>query len=131
MKISKTLILRMCLIVGLILSARLGFAENEPVLLPPDGGNKTPPAQPNRVTVMPSASAILSDTELAVYFDYSVGDATITVYDTNNNVVVSEQTADTNSTSEVFIPVDTWPAGEYRITVTYGTTTQQGYFQLN
>lgn len=129
MKISKTLILRMCLIAGLILSVRLGFAENGPVLLPPDGGDKTPPTQPNGVTMLPSASATLSDTELVVCFDYSVGDATITVYDTNNSVVY-EQTVDTSSTSEVSIPVDTWPAGEYRITVAYGTTTQRGYFQL-
>lgn len=131
MKISKTLIVKMCLIAGLVLSARLGFAGNEPVLLPPDGGEKTPPTQPNGVAIIPSASAILSDTELVVYFDYSVGDATITVYDTNNNVVIYEQTVDTGSTSEVCIPVDIWPAGEYRITVTYATTTQRGCFQLN
>jgi hypothetical protein len=58
-----------------------------------------------------------------------VGDAVITVYDANNNVVYQE-TVDTDSTTEVFIPVTNRTAGDYVITVTYGTTTQRGYFSI-
>ncbi|MHB9140320.1 MAG: DUF3244 domain-containing protein [Paludibacter sp.] len=129
MKISKSWFLRICLITGLVLSAQFSFAS-DPILLPPDGGQKTPPSVPNvMTTLLPSASATISDTELAVYFDYSVGDATITVYDADNNVVYQE-TVDTDSTSEVSISVGNWFAGDYMITVTYGSTTQRGYFSI-
>lgn len=113
---------------GFILCSQLSFATS-PILLPPDGTPTEPPTHRGDVPVEPSASATISDTELAVYFNYSVGDATITVYDENNQVVYQE-TVDTGSTTGVYIPVDAWYSGTYMVTVTYGTTTQRGYFQL-
>ena len=127
MKISKSWIFRICFIAGLILSAQLSFATDTTVLLPPDGSPKTPPTVPNGLTMEPSASATISDLYLTVYFDYSVGDATITVYDADNNVVVQETVDSTSATS---ISVSNWANGDYMITVTYGSTTQRGYFSI-
>ena len=129
MKISKSWIYKIFLIAGLIFSVQFSFATDTPVLLPPDGTPKDPPAQPHGLTMKPSATATINATELAVYFDYSVGDATITVNDADNNVVVQEA-VDTDSTTEVSIPVSNRPAGDYMITVTYGNTTQRGYFSI-
>ena len=124
------MILRICLIAGLMLSAQFSFAVDPiPVPIPPDGSPPPPPGQPDRMTIEPSASATISETELAVYFEYLVGDATITVYDAYNNVVYQE-TVDTDSTFATSIQVSSWIAGDYMVTVTYGTTTQRGYFSL-
>ena len=120
---------KVLLAAGFIFCSQLSFAGNEiPVPIPPD--NSVPPGQvkPNSL-IMPVASATISDTELAVYFDWSVGDATIKVYDESNQLIYQE-TVDTDSVGEVFIPVDSWDSGIYTITVTYGTTTQRGSFAL-
>ena len=128
MKISKSWIFKACLVAGLVLSAQFSFA-GDPILIPPDDSPKTPPSHPDAMTMEPSASATISETELDVYFEYGVGDATITVYDANNNVVYQE-VVDTDSTSAVNIGVSNWATGDYMITVTYGTTTQRGYFSI-
>lgn len=127
-KISKSGFFKICLIAGLIFSAQFSFATIV-VPIPKDGGQKTPPAQTNSLTQELSASATLDETALNVYFEYGVGDATVTVYDADNNVVAQE-VADTESTSEVSIAVSSWATGDYMITVTYGTTTQRGYFSI-
>lgn len=127
MKISKSWILKICFIAGLFLFAQFSFATDTTVLLPPDGSPKTPPTVPNGLTMEPSATATISDLDLTVYFDYSVGDATIMVYDANNNVVFQETV---NSTSSTSISVSNWATGDYMITVTYGSTTQRGYFNI-
>lgn len=130
MKISKTMFLRICLIAGLVLSAQFSFAITDPIPVPiPPDSSQPFPGHPNGLTIEPSATATINETELAVYFDYSVGDATITVNDADNNVVVQEA-VDTDSTTEVSISVSNWPAGDYMITVTYGKTTQRGYFSI-
>jgi Protein of unknown function (DUF3244). len=113
---------------GFILISQLSFATDQ-VPIPPDGSTTPPPGIPNGPTIMASATAELSATDLAVYFEWSVEDATITVYDESNNVV-DQQVVDTNTTTEVYIPVDNWQSGTYMLTVKYGTTTQRGYFQL-
>jgi hypothetical protein len=129
-KISKSWISRICLIAGLMLSAQFSFATDPvPVLIPPDNTPPPPPTPIMGMTTEPSASATISDTELAVYFDYAVGDATITVTDASNNVVAQE-TADTDASSAVSISVSNWSTGDYMITVTYETTTQRGYFSI-
>jgi hypothetical protein len=130
MKISKSWFLRICFIAGLILSAQFSFAVDPiPVPIPPD--NTPPPSPPTGLspTMEPSAWATISDTELTVYFDYSVGDAIITVYDASNNVVYQE-TVDTDVSSAASISVSNWATGDYMITVTYGNTTQRGYFSI-
>ncbi len=127
MKISKSWIYKIVLIISLVFSAQLSFAGDD-VPIPPDDSQPNP-GHPNALTIEPSATATISETELAVFFEYSVGDATITVYDADNNVVYQE-TVDTTTTYEVNIPVTGWDEGDYMITVTYGTTTQRGYFTI-
>jgi hypothetical protein len=85
-----------------------------------------PGPKPLSLTYLP-VSATISETELSVYFDSSVGDATVTVYDADNNAV-SQETVDTDSTSEVFIATDAWTSGNYTIKITYQTTTLSGEF---
>jgi hypothetical protein len=85
-----------------------------------------PGPKPLSLTFLP-VSATISETELSVYFDSPVGNATITVYDAYDNVV-SQETVDTYSTSEVFIVADTWASGNYTLKVSYRTTTLSGIF---
>jgi hypothetical protein len=94
-KISRSLIFGLSLIAGLMLSAQFSFAS-DPIPIPKDD-SPLPEQGKYGMTQEPSASAILSDTQLDVYFEYSVGDVTITVYDAYNNVVYQE-TVDTDST---------------------------------
>lgn len=87
-----------------------------------------PGSKPLSLTFLP-VSATISEAELSVYFDSPVGNATITVYDANNSIV-SQETVNTYSTTEVFIATDTWASGNYTITVSYGTTVLSGTFLI-
>jgi len=93
-------------------------------------GQKQPPGPAPASLSYNPVSATVSETELAVYFDWSVGDANITVYDSSNNVVYQD-VVDTDSTSEVYVPVTSWASGDYTITISYGTTNLIGYFQIS
>lgn len=128
MKISKSFF-RICIITGFILFAQYSFAtDTQTVPIPKDDvppPTKTKPLSFQFIT----ASATINDLELAVYFEWAVGDATITVYDEANNVVY-QTVVDTNSTMEEHIPVVNWVSGEYMLTVQYGTITQRGNFQV-
>jgi len=84
---------------------------------------------PNSLTQELPVSATISDSQLSVYFETSVGDATITVYDESDQIIYQE-TVDTDSTSTVFISSSSWSAGNYSITITYGTTTLRGDFSI-
>lgn len=88
----------------------------------------TPGPVPNSITLIP-VSATINETELGVFFESSVGTATITVYNASNEVV-EQEVVDTESLLEVYMPVDTWCTGNYTITVTYGNTTLQGVFLI-
>ncbi|MFZ4455475.1 MAG: hypothetical protein ACOYOT_04570 [Bacteroidales bacterium] len=137
MKISKSMIFRICMLAVFLVSAQLGFATNNtPVPIPPDksslppiGGGSRPSLidETTPLEVDSAASATISDVELAVYFDHSVGDATITVYDSSDNVVY-EEVVNTESVFDAYVSVFGWAADEYMITVTYGVTTQRGFF---
>ena len=91
---------------------------------------KDPPPSPVPTTpvMMLPVSATIDASELAVYFEATVGETTITVYDAANNLVY-QQTIDTASVLEVHIPADTWTNGDYTITISYGTNTVRGVFQ--
>ena len=89
--------------------------------------NPTPPGpKPLSLTFL-SVSATISESELSVYFDSPVSNAIITVYDAYDNIV-SQETVDTYSTSEVFIATDSWTSGNYTIKVSYKTSTLSGVF---
>jgi len=88
-----------------------------------------PPPVSTSLTQELPVSAFISETELSVYFESTVGDATITVYDADNNVVYQE-TVDTDLESSVFISSSSWSTGGYSVTITYGTTSLIGYFDI-
>jgi hypothetical protein len=75
-------------------------------------------------------TAAIDEADLSVYFDEPVATATITVYNSFNQVVETV-VVDTNMTTEVHIPVYLLDAGDYTLTVSYGTTIQKGVFQIS
>jgi len=92
---------------------------------------QNPPPQPGPGPcglIFIPVSATINDSELAIYFETSIGEATITVTD-NTNQVVYQETVDTDLTSELQIPVDQWTSGNYNLTITYGTITLVGEFE--
>ena len=91
--------------------------------------NPPPGPMPSHLETELPVSATIDASQLAVYFEPTVGDATITVYDANNSVVYQE-TVDTDSESSVFISSSSWSLGSYSITITYGTTSLIGYFDI-
>lgn len=102
------MLLKICIMTGFILTTLFSFAgEPTQLPIPPDDLPEPPVVTPHGPSIEPSASATISDTELAVFFEWSVGNATITVVDESNNTVYME-VVDTNSTMAVYIPADTW-----------------------
>ncbi len=88
-----------------------------------------PPPTPNTPSTQLPVSATIDNIQLMVYFESTVGNATITVYDEFNNIVATE-TVDTYNLNTVSIPSDVWGAGNYSLTITYGTTGATGTFNL-
>ena len=74
-------------------------------------------------------TATEDNSELAVYFEEAVGDATITVYDANNQVVYQD-VIDTDSQSAAIIDISAWSSGDYTLTISYGTTNLIGEFTI-
>lgn len=93
-----------------------------------NGGPILPGPKPLSLIFLP-VSASIDETQLSVYFELSVGDATITVYDESDQVIYQE-TVDTDSTPTVFISSSNWSAGNYSLTITYNTTRLRGDFQM-
>jgi len=104
-------------------SGTIAFATNIDLRKDPP-----PPPIPTAPVMEFPLSATIDDSQLEVYFDSPVGDATITVYDANNNIV-SLETVDTDSISDVFISTDSWTIGTYTLKISYGTTRLTGEFQ--
>jgi len=130
MKVLKSLIFKICLISGLFMTAQSCFAlETTPVIIIKDDTTPPVPIRPNRVTLIDPVTATINDIELALYFETSIGVATITVTDDSNQSVYLG-TVNTGSTSEFFIPVDLWTNGNYNLTITYTNTTLRGEFIL-
>ena len=113
-----------CLISCLPLQTIL--AGGYPIALGDDNTNSDP-TRP-RMFAMLSVSASIDDTQLEVYFGSPVGDAIITVYDADHNII-SQQTVDTDSISEVTISTASWTSGTYTLKISYGTTHLKGEFQ--
>jgi Flp pilus assembly secretin CpaC len=81
------------------------------------------------MTLIYPVSASEDNSELAVYFEEAVGDATITVYDASNQVVYQE-VIDTDSQSAAIIDISAWSSGDYTLTISYGTTNLIGEFTI-
>ena len=128
MRISKSMLSRICIVVGFILCTQFSFAATE-IIIRKDDQSPPPQPMPNRIiteTDIP-VTATVDNSNLAVYFEWAVGEATITVYDENHSVVY-QGVADTDSDLTIFIPSDYWSAGDYSIKISYGTTHLIGDF---
>lgn len=66
---------------------------------------------------------------LIVSFNSPIGIATATIKDINGNIAY-QTTVDTNSTSEVIVPIDLLDKGDYTVTVAYGSTVYTEQIQL-
>jgi len=93
-----------------------------------DDGNTKPNITSSITTLSMESSLYIDDitidvigSDLIVNFNSSVGIATVTVADKNGNVVY-QTTADTDTTSEVIIPVSFFTSGTYTVEVAYGST---------
>jgi len=127
MKVLNSLIVGICIISGLIMTPQYCFGENIPIRK----DNPVPPGSrgSNGITTMIPVEATINDSELAIYFETSIGDATVTVEDASNFTVYQED-VDTSTTSEWHIPADLWTSGNYTLTIVYDTTTLRGDFAV-
>ena len=121
---------KICVTVGFLVLAQLSFATGTITIrkgdpIPPQ------PTQTDRVTIDTEipVSATIDATELSMYFEWSVGDATITVYDEYSNVVY-QGVVDTDTDLSTSIPSGSWSAGSYTLTISYGTEYLIGDFQI-
>lgn len=71
----------------------------------------------------------LSTTELYLNFTNTVGIATITVTN-SNGTIVQQDLLDTDASNELNIPLDGYEAGVYTFTISYGSVTLTGNFEL-
>ena len=117
---------RFILFAALSLFLNNAFAGN-PIDLKKDP--PPPPPYPTSFTEELPVSASIDEMQLSVYFECSVGDATITVYDSTSQIVYQE-TVDTDSILDVFIDTNTWNNGNYTIKISYGTTHLIGEFAV-
>jgi hypothetical protein len=129
MRISKSMLSKTSVIAGILLVAQFSFATD--IIIRKDDQSPPPQPMPNRSSVDTdiALTATVDNSNLAVYFDWAVGDATIIVYDENHNVVY-QTVADTDSIHDFFIPLECWSTGDYSITISYGTINLIGDFQL-
>jgi len=129
MRISKSMLSKTCVIAGFLLVTQFNFGTN--IIIRKDDQSPPPQPMPNGVTLETDIplTATIDTINLAVYFEESVGDATITVYDEYQNVVYQGVT-DTGSNPDEFISSDCWSVGNYSITISYGTTHLIGDFTV-
>ena len=116
-----------CLFLFFIYSSGILLASDTPIIL-----NPVPPTNPpyprslvqNRTSVV---TATLNDTDVVLNFNAAVGLATIAVTDYLGSIVY-QQTMDTDSTSELEIPIDSWDSGNYSLTIQFSDVTLSGDF---
>lgn len=111
----------------LIISTANGYSTE--IIIRKDNPTPPEPPRPNSMTLIYPVTATEDNSELAVYFEANVGDATITVYNASNQVVYQE-VIDTDSQSAAFIDISTWSSGDYTLTINYGTTNLIGEFSI-
>ena len=134
MKTLNSLLFASFMILLTVLPFQTVLAVDVPLKKNDDGGSTIPTALVKRQFIRPitTTSAVfanLSDTELILSFNGSVGAAQITVEDEMGGIVYM-YSLDTNSSSELVIPLDGWDNGRYRINISYGTTKLVGDFNF-
>ncbi len=86
------------------------------------------PRMPRAPMLIP-VTASVDEAELHLNFTSSVGVATITVT-VEMGTIQYQETMDTNSTYDLYIPIDMWTGGDYVITIQYGSITLTGQFEI-
>jgi len=127
MKISKSLFLKCVFFLSFIVSNAGLFASE--VIIRKDDPVKTIPPQPNRVETELPVTAYEDGVDLFIYFEYPVGNATITIEDENQQIVY-QCVVDTYTSDTAIIPIEYWDAGLYTIHISYGTTNLIGEFNV-
>ena len=129
MKISKSFYAKICIATGFLLSASSMFGMDIIIRK----GDSVPPPEPMPAflsvdTEIP-ASATVDSRELVVNFEWSVGEAIITVYDQYGNVLY-QGVADTDTDLSTSVSSGSWSAGNYTLTISYGTEHLIGDFHI-
>ena len=127
MKKSKKILFKITLIVGFMFSIQFSFAGE--IVIRKDNTPPPTPGQTNGMTTLYPVSAMVDTSVLSVYFDQSVGDATITVYNQANELLYVT-IVNTDADLEKYIPIGTWASGNYIVRIHYGTTYLIGEFGL-
>jgi hypothetical protein len=125
MKISKSILSKICIAAGFLVLAQLSFAGE--VIIHKDGDPDPTPVM--HAPFFIPVTAFIDDNGLALDFIVPEGVATITVYDESHNVV-HQEVLDTNTNLSTLIPSDEWNGGSYTVTIHYGTTNLIGNFEL-
>ena len=112
---------------GFLILAQVSFATN--ILIRKDNSVPPPDRLLSTLNTLYPVSATIVGTDLTVYFDSEVGVATVTVYDSANQVV-SQQTVDTSTILEVDMSLSNQSSGDYVVRISYGTTHLIGDFQI-
>ncbi len=127
MKISKSFFLKCFLILSFIVS-NAGLFASEVIIRKDDPKDPIPP-QPNRVETEIPVTGYEDGVDLFIYFEYPVGNATITIEDENQQVVY-QCVVDTYTSDTAIIPIEYWDAGFYTVHISYGTTNLNGEFSV-
>ncbi|MEI8085276.1 MAG: DUF3244 domain-containing protein [Paludibacter sp.] len=132
MKTLNSLLFASLMVLLVVLPFQSIFAVVDVPLKSSDDPRTTFPKVKSKTPTHVATSAVfanLSDTELILSFNGSVGAAQITVEDEMGGIVYM-YSLDTNSSSELVIPLDGWDNGRYRINISYGTTKLVGDFNF-
>jgi hypothetical protein len=117
---------RLCFLLFTLCCVLFVFANETPIDLTP---TPTPGPKPLSIVSLP-VSATINEVQLAIYFDGSVGNATITVYDAFNQIV-EQEILNTGNISEADFPIYLWDSGDYTLSISYGNKTISGEFRKN
>lgn len=115
------------LIIVLFLSNVLFYANA--TIIPLEKTNPTTTTPRPRSLMLFPVTVDLSLTNLYLNFTNSIGLAIISVKD-SNDIIVFQESIDTNSTNELNIAIDGWEIDDYTIEISYGSTILIGTFSL-
>ena len=131
MKKLNSRIVKLCLISVFCMTTLFCFAvDTAPIIIIKNDPAPPGPTQPNRIVSPISVEATITNTEMIIYFDPSIGNVTTTTVTDDTNMVVYVKTLDTETSSEIHIPVVGWSSGNYNLTITNENTTLSGEFLI-
>lgn len=85
------------------------------------------PTNPTRAPQYIPVNVLMNESELTVIFDYSVGEATITIEDESGMIWV-EEVVDTDDTLVAYLWIEDLDPGQYTIKISYGDVSFSGTF---